>query len=138
MTKRKLDKIDGHEPWEVEVAYLVEHLKVDLIDARAMVVISWMYRGDDRPLAAALRHGPLDPPVLSQLLKMVDEGEFTAKRNRGAPIQPSKSTRDLVIAFRHANRDVKSTAAIQEIAEHFNVSKELVRRAIRRRRKITT
>jgi hypothetical protein len=138
MSKPKLDQIDGHDPWEIEVAYLVEHLKVDAIDARAIVVISWMCRGDDRPLAAALRYGPLDPPVLNQLLKMVDEGQFTAKRKRGAPIQPGKSVRDLVIAFRHANRDVKSAEAIQEIAKHFNVSDELVRRAIRRRNLNTT
>jgi hypothetical protein len=134
MSKRKLDQIDGHEPWEIEVAYLVEQLKVEPIDARAMVVISWMYRGDDRPLAAALRHGSLDPPVLNQLLKMVDAGEFIAG-NRGAPTQPGKSTRDLVIAFRYANRDGKSTEAIQQIARGFNISEELVRRAIRRRPK---
>ena len=90
MTKRKLDQIDGHEPWEVEAAALAEHLKLDPDEARDVVVIRWMQRGDDRPLAAALRDGPLGGAVLSQLLKMVDEGQFTAKRKRGAPRQPSK------------------------------------------------
>ena len=137
MTKRKLDKIDGHEPWDIEVAYLIEHLEVDPVDACAIVVISWMYRGDLRPLAAALRDGPLDPPVLSQLLRMIDEGQLTVKRKRGAPTQPSKSVRDLVIAFRYASREIKSADAIQEIAKDFNISDELVRRAIRRRKKTT-
>jgi hypothetical protein len=90
MTKRKLDKIDGHDPWEVEVAALAEHLKLERTTARDIVAIRWMQRGDDRPLAAALRDGPLGGAVLSQLLKMVDEGQFTAKRKRGAPRQPSK------------------------------------------------
>ena len=35
MSKRKLDKIDGHEPWEVEAAALAEHLKLDPDQARA-------------------------------------------------------------------------------------------------------
>jgi hypothetical protein len=55
MSKRKLDKIDGRDPWDIEVAYLVEHLKVEPIDARAIVVISWMYRGDLRPLSAEIK-----------------------------------------------------------------------------------
>jgi hypothetical protein len=135
MSKRKLDQIDGYDPWEIEVAYLVEHLELDPVDALAIVVISWMYRGDLRPLAAALRAGPLDPPVLSQFLKMIDEGQLTVKRKRGAPTQPSKSVRDLVIAFRYASREIKSADAIQEIAKDFNISDELVRRAIKRRPK---
>ena len=96
MSKR--NKIDGHEPWEVEAAALAEHLKLDPDQARDVVVIRWMQRGDDRPLAAALRDGPLSGAVLSQLLKMVDEGQFTAKRKRGAPRQPSKRIRDIFIA----------------------------------------
>jgi hypothetical protein len=137
MSKRKLDKIDGHDPWEVEVAYCINELKVEPIDARAIVIISWMYRGDLRPLAAALRDGPLDPPVLSQFLRMIDQDLLTVKRKRGAPTQPSKSVRDLVIAFRHANREGKSADAIQALAEQFGISDELVRRAIRRRPKLT-
>jgi hypothetical protein len=133
MSKRKLDQIDGHEPWEIEVAYCVSKLEIEPIDARAIVIISWMYRGDLRPLAAALRDGPLDPPVLNQFLRMIDEGQLTVKRKRGAPTQPSKYIRDLVIAFRHANREGKSADAIQALAEQFGISDELVRRAIRRR-----
>jgi hypothetical protein len=138
MTKRKLDKIDGHEPWEVEAAGLAEHLKLDLADARDIVAIRWMQRGDDRPLAAALRDGPLGGAVLSQLLKMVDEGKFTAKRKRGAPRQPSKNTRDIFIAVQYENRTGKSADAIQQLAKEFNISDEAIRRAIKRRPKPTT
>ena len=138
MSKRKHDKIDGHEPWEVEVAALAEQLKLDRATARDIVVIRWMQRGDLRPLAAALREGQLDGEVVSQLLMMIDEGQLTVKRKRGAPKQPSKNTRDLFIAALYEARDGKSADAIQALAEQFGISDELVRRAIRRRPKLTT
>src|SRR5262249_32661140 len=133
MSKRKLDKIDGHDPWKVEVAYWIEHFKLDPIDARALTVIRWMLNGDLRPLAAALRDGPLDPPVLTQLLKMIDGDQLTVKRNRGAPTQPSKQIRDIVLKALHENHTGKSADAIQQLAKDFNTSDELVRRAIKRR-----
>jgi hypothetical protein len=136
--KRKSDKIDGHEPWELEVAALAEALKLDRTTARDAVVIRWMQRGDDRPLAAALRDGPLDGAVLSQLLKMVDEGQFTAKRKRGAPRQPSKRIRDIFIAARYETRTGKSDDAIQQLAKDFKLSDEAIRQAIKRRPKPTT
>jgi hypothetical protein len=138
MMKRKFDKISGHDPWEIEAAGLVEYFKLDPADARDVVAIRWMQRGDDRPLAAALRDGPLGPPVLSQLLKMVDEGQFTAKRKRGAPRQPSKVTRDIFIAARYELRTGKSDDAIQALAKEFNIGDEAIRRAIKHRPKPTT
>jgi hypothetical protein len=138
MTKRKLDQIDGHEPWEVEAAGLAEHLELDPDYARNVVVIRWMQRGDDRPLAAALRAGPLGGAVLSQLLKMVDEGQFTAKRKRGAPRHPSKNIRDIFIAVRYETRTGKSDEAIQQLAQDYNLSDEAIRRAIKHRPKPTT
>ena len=138
MTKRKLDKISGREPWEVEANGLAEHFKFDPDQARDVVAIRWMQRGDDRPLAAALREGPLGGAVLNQLLKMVDEGQFTIKRKRGAPKQPSKNTRDLFIAARYETRSGKSDDAIQALAEEFGIGDEAIRRAIKRRPKPTT
>jgi hypothetical protein len=138
MSKRKHDKIDGHDPWEIEAEALAEHFKFDPDQARDVVVVRWMQRGDDRPLAAALRDGPLGGAVLSQLLKMVDEGQFTAKRNRGAPRQPSKNTRDLFLAGQYETRKGKSDDAIQALAKEFNIGDEAIRRAIKRRPKPTT
>jgi hypothetical protein len=138
MSKRKLDQIDGHDPWEVEAEALAEHLKLDPDQASDVVVIRWMQRGDDRPLAAALRDGPLSGAVLSQLLKMVDEGQFTAKRKRGAPRQPSKNIRDLFIAAQYETRSGKSADAIQALAEEFNIGDEAIRHAIKHRPKPTT
>src|SRR6516165_5699454 len=130
MSKRKLDQISGHDPWEIEAAALAEHLKLDQATARDVVVIRWMQRGDDRPLAAALRDGPLSGAVLSQLLKMVDEGQFTAKRKRG--------NRYEYIAYALAGLPRKSDEAIQALAKDFNISDEAIRRAIKRRPKPTT
>jgi hypothetical protein len=138
MSKRKLDQIDGHDPWEIEANGLAKHLKLDPDQARDVVVIRWMQRGDDRPLAAALRDGPLGGAVLSQLLKMVEEGQFTAKRKRGAPRQPSKNIRDLFIAAQYEGRSGKSADAIQALAKEFNIGDEAIRRAIKRRPKPTT
>ena len=135
MSKRKRDQISGHDPWEVEIAALAEQLKLDRATARDIVVIRWMQRGDLRPLAAALREGQLDGEVVSQLLMMIDEGQLIVKRKRGAPRQPSKRIRDIFIAALYENRTGKSADAIQEIARDFNISDELVRRAIKRRPK---
>jgi len=139
MAKRKQDHIDGHDPWEIEIAYMVEHLELDPTDARAWVVIRWMSLGDLRPLAAEIKKQgtALDGAILMSLERIINEGQLTVKRKRGAPIKPAKSIRDLVIKFRHANRTIKSAEAIQEIAKDFNISDELVRRAIRQRRKST-
>ena len=138
MSERKLNKIDGHDPWEIEAEALAEHFKFDPDQARDIVAIRWMQRGDDRPLAAALRDGPLGDAVLSQLLKMVDEGQFTAKRKRGAPKQPSKNIRDIFIAVRYENRTGKSHDAIQQLAQDHNLSDEAIRQAIKHRPKPTT
>jgi len=138
MSKRKHDQIDGREPWEVEVAALAEQLKLDRATARDIVAIRWMQRGDLRPLAAALREGQLDGEVVSQLLMMIDAGQLTVKRKRGAPRQPSKRIRDIFIAALYENRTGKSDDAIQQLAKEFNISDELVRRAIKRRPKIGT
>jgi hypothetical protein len=132
MTKRKLDKIDGREPWEVEVAALAEHLKLKRADARDIVAIRWMHRGDLRPLAALPQ---LDGAVFSELRKMINEGQLTVTRKRGAPRQPSKRIRDIFIAARYETRKGKSEDAIQQLAKEFNISDELVRRAIKRRPK---
>ena len=139
MTKRKLDKIDGREAWEVEVealaevAALVEGSNLDLARARDIVTIRWMQRGDLRPLAAL--GGPLDGAVLSELQKMINAGQLTVKGKRGAPKQPSKRIRDLYIAARYENHAGKSADAIQQLAKEFNISDELVRLAIKRRPK---
>ncbi|MFY9835461.1 MAG: hypothetical protein WAK55_03155 [Xanthobacteraceae bacterium] len=111
---------------------MAQQRKLKPADARATVAIRWMRRGDLRPLAAL---PTLDGAVFSELRKMIDEGQLTVKQRRGAPKQPSKNVRDLVIAVRYENRAGKSADAIRQLAKDFNISDELVRRAIKRRPK---
>jgi hypothetical protein len=139
--KRKLNKIDGHDPWEVEVAYYINVCQLDPVDARAWTIIRWMYLGDLRPLSAEIKKQgtAIDGAVLGSLERMIDEGLLTVKpRGRGRPTQPATTIRNTLAALRHENRDIKSADAIQAIADEFGMSDELVRRAIRHRRKLTT
>lgn len=99
MSKRKLNKVDGHDPWEIEVAYFAEHLKVEPIDARAIVVVSWMCQGDLRPLAAEIKKKDtgIDGAILMCLARAIDEGLLTVKpRRRGRPTQPATTIRNLL------------------------------------------
>jgi hypothetical protein len=132
MSERKLNKIDGHDPWEIEVAHWVENFKLDPIDARALTVIRWMLNGDLRPLAAALRAGPLDPPVLSQLLRLIDEHRLTVKTGRrGAASPPDKFPRDLAAAIFYQNKisaGIKSDQAVEEVASELGLTSDNVRK----------
>jgi hypothetical protein len=131
MTKRKHDKIEGHDPWRVEVAGLIER-RIDPDVAWATVAIRWMRRGELRLLAS---FPVLDGAVLDELRKMILSDQLTVKRRRGAPKQPSKSVRDLAIAALYETRKGKAADAIQALAEQFGISDELVRQAIKRRPK---
>jgi hypothetical protein len=130
--KRKLDKILGHDPWELEAAALAEQLKLKPAETRTIVAIRWMRRGDLRPLAALPM---LDGAVFTELREMILSGQLIVKHKRGAPTQPSKITRDLFIAAAYELRTGKSADAIQALAEQYGISDELVRRAIKRRPK---
>ena len=74
------------------------------------------------------------------MARVIDQGLLTVNpRGRGRPTQPTTTIRNLLAAIRYENRgDIKSDDAIQVIAEGLGMSPELVRRAIRHRRKITT
>jgi hypothetical protein len=130
--KRKSDKIDGHEPWEVEVAHWVENFKLDPIDARTLTVIRWMLNGNLAPLSAALRDGPLDPAVASALSRLIDENRLTVKsRRRGAASPPDKFPRDIVAAISYQNKipsGMKSDQAVEEIADELGLTSDNVRK----------
>jgi hypothetical protein len=131
--KRKPSAIvDRYDPWEIEVAYYAEHLKLKPNDARALMVISWMLRGNLQPLAAALRDGPLDPTVASQLAKMIDADRLTVRTGkRGARASPEKFTRDIVAAISYKNKistGMKSDQAVEEVAGELGLTTHNVRK----------
>jgi hypothetical protein len=120
------------DDWEIEIAYWIDHLKVDPADARAIVICRWAYWGNFQPLAAALRDGPLDSAVRGFLIDMIDTGRLAIKRGRGAQMKPWLAARDLKIKALYKNRKTKSVPAIEQLAKDFGVGDELVRRAKRR------
>ena len=110
MAKRKQDQIDGHDPWEIEIAYCVNKLEMEPIDARAYVIVSWMYRGDLRPLAAEIKKKgtEIDVVILNFLARVIDQGLLTVKHGRGAPTQPDKSARSShCISSRKPRRQIR-------------------------------
>jgi hypothetical protein len=136
--KRKIDHIGGHDPWEIEIAYWINHRGTDPDKARAFVIIRWMWHGDLRPLAAAIGEGHvLHQGVLNWLARMIDEDRLTIKRNRhGRPKPPDKFARDIVAALLYEDRTTdNSKDAFKEIADILSMSHQSVRQAVTRWRK---
>jgi hypothetical protein len=138
--KRKMDHIGGHDPWEIEIAYWINHKGADPDLARTFVIIRWMWLGDFRPLAAAIANAPasadetaaLDGAILGTLKKLIDGDRLTAKHSRHRPRRPDIFIRDTVAALLHEDRTTNSADALQEIASTLNMSDESIRRAVRR------
>jgi hypothetical protein len=49
--------IGGHNEWEIEEAFYTNKRGIDPEKAHIFVILRWMYHGDFRPLAAAIREG---------------------------------------------------------------------------------
>lgn len=138
MTKRKQDHIGGHDPWDIEVAYWINHRGADPDIANTWVIIRWMWHGDLRPLAAAIREGQaLDQGVLNVLARMIEEGRLSMNRyGRSRPKSPDKFPGDIVAALLYQNRTAeKSEEAFNEIANILSMSHQSVRQAVTRWRK---
>jgi hypothetical protein len=63
------------KPWDGEAAYYVREGRMfdgDYEKARNFVVAKWLYWGDFRPLADAIRRGPLDDLVTGMMLHLIE------------------------------------------------------------------
>ena len=145
MTKRKQDHIDGHDPWEIEIAYFIAK-GFDPDKARIATTILWMYHGDLRPLRAAIAQSvtvqsPVrDEAILGCLAKLIDEGRLIVKPlGRNRPKSPDKFPRDLAAAYLYENEisadKTSSEEAFSIVAEKFGVSEDTVRKAVTQFRK---
>jgi hypothetical protein len=116
MSKRKLDQISGHNLWDIEEAFYINHRGVDPDMARTIVVFRWLWHGDLRPLAAAINEGhQLEQAVLNLLANLIGEDRVTIKpRKRGSPRKPDKSARNIVAALAYENHSGKSKEAFAE------------------------
>lgn len=132
MIKRKLDQIDGHNLWDIEEAFYINHGGVDPDKARTVVIFRWLWHGDLRPLAAAFDEGrQLPQAVLNLLHDMILEGRLTVTpRRRGSPKKPDKAARNIVAALAYENHPGKSKEAFAEIADAIGMSEQTVRQAV--------
>jgi hypothetical protein len=139
MSKRKADQIAGYNLWDLEIEDWINHCGLHPNDARAWTILRWMYWGNLRPLAAAIRaRQPLNDVVLGTLAEMIDEDRLRAKpHGRGAPFRPGKSTRDsIAAAFRERLVSQGKTPAEADrlTAALIRRSEESVRKAVTRSR----
>jgi hypothetical protein len=140
--KRKLPaKVLGHNLWDIEIAYYIQELKAEPAEARALAVIRWMFQGNLHPLADALRDEPINPAILYELVRMINEDRLVVRRRgRSRPLDPAKHARNLAAIMLHEARgdlQIKSAEAVDAIAKGLGMDHELVRQVIRRRRKNT-
>jgi hypothetical protein len=125
------------ELWEVEIAHSIEQGCAPDV-ARAFTIIRWVYHGDLRPLADAIKAGSLHDAVLGFLADMIDRGRLQmVPRGRGHPKMPETFARDLVAASAYGakGKGRGSDAAIERIATVMGIRSQLVKQAIIRLRK---
>ena len=99
-------------------------------------ILTWMERGDLRPLADVITDGHRpEPVVLHCLAGMIFKRTLEVKRQRhrrGRPKLLGKSARDIARALYYAEDKAKSghVDAVQKTADKFRVSEKTVLRAI--------
>lgn len=137
MAKRRQDQLEGRDPWEWEIAYLINVKGIDPDTARLLVTARWAWNGDLRPLRAAIHQGH-NEIVLNIVATMIAEGRLIVKHPRNRPKSPDKDARDIVAALLYENRTTEnSEKAFNEIANALCMSHQSVRQAVTRSRKAT-
>jgi hypothetical protein len=120
------------EVWELEIDfYVAKGWPRDW--AEILVVNSWMYAGDLRPLRAHIKPpGNIDPRIVSFIVKMLDEDRLTVRTGRrGAGSSPEKFCRDIGVALFYKEKissGMKSDDAFGEVAQEFGLSADNVRK----------
>src|SRR5262249_35459200 len=105
--KRKQDRIDGINLWEIEIAFYTNKRGIDPEKARTFTILRWMYLGDFRPLAAAIDEGHvLDFAVLNCLAGLILDGrlKLTPSKGRGHPKAPETFARSVVSSLAYEHR----------------------------------
>lgn len=135
MARRKQDQLKDRDPWEWEIAYLINVKDIDPDKARLVVIARWAWNGDLRPLRAAIHEGH-NEIVLDIVATMIAEGRLIVKKPPRRPNSPDKDARDIVAALLYENSSTeKSEEAFNEIANALCMSHQSVRQAVTRWRK---
>jgi hypothetical protein len=136
--RRIISRIDGRNPWQVEIDHYVER-GLPRQAAQLYTVMRWMHLGNLQPLRVAIAgalhrdNGKADGLVriegviLAYLVELIDQGRLVVKPARrgkgnvGRPKSPSpdKFARDLVGALRYERSAKKdgSEAAFKQVAD---------------------
>jgi hypothetical protein len=125
------------DPWDYEAEFYIQKGGWDRELARNFVVARWMYWGDFRPLAAAIRRGPLDELVTGMLLHLIEVEDRLRvdHRRRSRPKNPTTDVKRLYAAIQYKNGKGKSDARFAELAAYLNMGKSAVRHAVTKSRK---
>jgi len=121
-------------------------LSIDPDTADALTTINYMFGGDLRPLAAAIRSHlrcrlmhkglpedlELHPAVLMLLAGMIDDGRLSVKRRRRGNKDPAIFARDVLML--HLREHDKLSE--KEIADELDMSVEAVHRQLIKARKM--
>ena len=143
--------MDISDPWEVEIALLTNR-GVDPEAAWTAIILTWLSKGDPRPLADAIIKGHvIHKMVLHLIADMILDSPppgFPAmsgyqlkavprKGKRGRPWRkPEDTLRDYVAFLAYERRTDKSEKAFEEIAKLLGTSHQTVRRAVTNRRAV--
>ena len=129
------------DPWDYEIELRVEQ-GMDRHKAEEHVICRWMLAGDLRPLSAMIRkHGLLAGPILTALLRMIDDGQLVLNRGKGRPQDPEAAVRDEFAADTYEDFQqyykVGSDDLFRAVAQVCGVSEQVVRQAVTARRNQT-
>jgi hypothetical protein len=132
--KRKPVDVLGQPPWEIEIDYFIAQ-GCDPGWARAIVINSWMYAGDLRPLRAEIGKSPgpeLDKRVVVFIAKMIDEDRLAVKSKRlGAGSSPEKLARMVAVAYLYKEKiseGKRSDYAFEEVADQLGMTSDNARK----------
>jgi hypothetical protein len=145
--KQRVDKIDGRDPWEIEIDFQVELRLASPEDARVRTIGRWMHWGDLRPLRTALaraslvndKMAALDTYILQCLIELIDQGRLVvkpaARSGPGRRQSPDKLARDLLGALLYKQNYEqqgagKSDNAFQDVADALGMTKDSLRKAV--------
>jgi|SRR6516165_1761794 len=161
MGKRRIDQIAGRNPWVFETHHWIRKVRkvrigkqpidpdtarrLTIDTARGLTILRWMYGGNLRPLAAAIRSHvrcrlrkglpedrELNPAVLLLLARMIDDGRLSVKRRGRGNKDPAIFARDLLMLHLR-EREKKSE---KEIADELDMTLEAVHQQLIKARKM--
>jgi hypothetical protein len=128
-------RIDGDEPWEIEVAFCIKCMGMEPEKAWFCTIWRWADCGDLRPLQAALAKNTiaLDTAALVCLEELIGQDRVVIKsRWSNRPPSPERFAQALVGALRyeeHSKTD-GSEEAFKEIAAEIGTTANAVREAV--------